>query len=255
MADTELDSFLAVKDEPVPEAPAPEPEPEEQETETGDESDADPEPEVEAPKPGERTVPLAALEKQRRDHKERAARVEGELAAVRRQLEEMQRAAQQPPQQPQAPQFIDPVQDPQGYHALIQREMMNERLNISQAAAQREHGAEAVAAAAEEFRQAMQQNPALREQLHQQLDPYAWVMKQSEAMRMQREISADPAAYRAKLRAEIEAEMQATQPAAPVPVSPALRLNPSLANARSAAPRASGDWAGPTPLGQLFRNG
>jgi hypothetical protein len=140
---------------------------------------------------------------------------------------------------------------------MVQQDLLNERLNISQAAAQREFGAEAVTAATEEFRQAMEKNPALRAQLYQQLDPYNWVMKQAEVIRMQREIGDDPKAYREKLiaeeRAKWEAEYSGTAQQA-APVSPAARMAPSLANARSAAPRSNGAWSGPTPLSDLFPN-
>jgi hypothetical protein len=258
MADTELDTFLGGAGEPAPE-PQQEPAPPPEQQEPEEEAEGDPPEQEEAPeppKPGERTVPLAALEAeraQRRDHKERAARLEGELAELRRQFDEAKRAAQQPPQQAQPPQQIDPVQDPAGYHAQVQQLMLNERLNISEMALRREIGEEKVEAVKAEFVQAMRSNPALQAQLYQQPDPYAWAAKQVEVMKLQREIGDDPAAYRAKLRAEIEAEMNAAQPAAPVaPVSPAARLAPSLANARSAAPRGSGAWAGPTPLEELF---
>ena len=254
MADNELDAFLGGDKEPVPEVQpepqAPEPEqPEEIEEAPEEAPDEDAPPE---PKPGERTVPLAALEKQRRDHKERAAKLEGERDALLRQLEEIKRAQpQQAPQQYQPPQPIDPVQDPAGYHAQVQQIMLNERLNMSEMQLRREIGAEAVDSAIAEFKQAAAKNPALMPALYQQPDPYAWMAKQVEVMRFQKEVGEDPAAYKARLRAEWEAEQSAVQPAAPV--SPAARLNPSLANARSAAPRATGAWAGPTPLEDILR--
>lgn len=265
----ELDAFLGGSEPasaPEPQqAPPPEPPQQDEpdapdEAETPDEGDDAP-PE---PRPGERTVPLAALEKQRKNHQERAARLEGELAEVRRQYEEMKRAQQQPQQYqpPQPQQYIpDPAQDPAGYRAFLQQErqqdLLNERLNLSQAAAMREHGVEAVTAATEEFRAAMAQNPALQAQLYQQLDPYNWVMKQVEVLRLQREIGDDPKAWRERViaeeRAKWEAEFGGGQPAAAAPVSPAARMPPSLANARSAAPRANGAWSGPTPLEDIFR--
>lgn len=282
MADNELDTFLGAENEPVPDAveellgvPS---EPEQQQ-----EQAAAPEPE----KTGDDDEPapvgtMAALQDERnkrRDWKEKAVRAETERDELRKQLEEAKRFAQQPPppqqyhppQQPQ--QYIpDPTQDPRGFIDWQQRQLLNERLNMSQIQVQREFGAEVVAAAAAEFKAAMVDNPALEAELHQQIHPYDWVMQQVqkgkpegwlkqqvEVARMRRELEADPAGFRAKLRAEFEAEMNATQPAAPInqaaPVSPAARLNPSLANVRSAAPRASGAWAGETPLKELFRNG
>lgn len=254
MAADDLDAFLGADKEPVPEAPPPEPtpEPEPQETEEApqeaDEEQDDAPPE---PKPGERTVPLAALEKQRRDHKERAAKLEGERDALLRQLNEIKQAQQQAPApQYQPPQPIDPVQDPAGYHAQVQQVVLNERLNVSEMMLRKELGGEAVDAAIAEFKQAMARDPSLQAKLYQQPDPYGWMAKQVEVMRFQREVGEDPKAYKERLRKEWEAEQAAMQPAAPV--SPAVRMNPSLANVRSAAPRASGAWAGETPLTELF---
>jgi hypothetical protein len=257
---TELDTFLGAGSEPAPapEPQAPEPDttpvPDEapDETETPDEGDDAP-PE---PRPGERTVPLAVLEKTRKDHKERAARLEGELAELRRQFEEAKRTAQQPPQQYQPPQPIDPVQQPEAFVERIQQVVLNERLNSSEMMLRREIGAEAVDAAIKDFKEAAKGDPTLFPKLYQQPDPYGWLAKHVEVLRMQREIGDDPTAYRAKLRAEIEAEL-ASRGDAPLPpqapVSPAARLAPSLANARSAAPRAAGAWSGPTPLEDIFR--
>ena len=261
MAENELDAFLGGGGEPAPEAPpAPAPEPQEQEQPDEDEGDAAPEQDegedaAPAPKPGERTVPLAALEKVRQDWKEKAVRAETERDELRRQLEEAKRVAQQPPQQYQQPPPLDPVQNPEAFVERVQQVVLNERLNASEMMLRREIGAEAVDAAIAEFKQAAQADPSLFPKLYQQSDPYAWMAKQVEVLRVQREIGDDPAAYRARLRAEIEAELAARgdAPLPPqAPVSPAARLPPSLANARSAAPRSNGAWSGPTPLSELF---
>jgi hypothetical protein len=259
MAENELDAFLGAGSEPAPEPQqAPPPEPAEPEPPDEDEGDAAEPDEGDAPAPPPnpkdgRTVPLSALEKVREDWKAKAVRAETERDELRRQLEEAKRVAQQPPQQPQYQQPINPAEDPAGYHALIQQTMLNERLNMSEAQLRREIGSEAVDAAINEFKQAAAKNPSLMQQLYQQPDPYAWVAKQVEVLRIQREIGDDPAAYRAKLRAELEAELAARGDAPMPPVSPAARLAPSLANARSAAPRSNGAWAGPTPLEDILR--
>jgi hypothetical protein len=257
MADTELDTFLGGAGEPAPEPqpePAPEPTPEPEEQEEAPEEEA-PEPEEAPPEPTKdgRTVPLAVLEKQRKDHKERAARLEGELAELRRQFDEAKRTAQQPPPQYQPPpQPLDPVQDPAGFMERVQQVALNERLNTSELLLRKEIGPEAVDAAISEFKEAAKGDPSLFQKLYQQADPYGWMAKQVEVMKMQREIGSDPAAYKAKLRAEWEAE-RAAAAEVPPPVSPAARLAPSLANARSAAPRATGAWAGPTPMEDILR--
>lgn len=260
MAETELDTFLGPKDEPVPEAPPEQPAPEAPQPEA-EPPESTPKPEAETQEPESGTVPMRVLHdtrRERQDWKEKAVRAETERDELRRQLEEAKRAPVAPPvpqQQYQPPAQIDPVSDPAGYHAHVQQLMLNERLNISEMQLRRDLGPEKVDEAVAEFKQAAAKNPNLMPQLYQQPDPYAWMAKQVEVLRMQREIGEDPAGYRAKLeaevRAKIEAEMQATQPAER-PVSPAARLAPSLANARSAAPRASGAWVGPMPLEQMF---
>jgi hypothetical protein len=250
----ELDAFLGAEAEP---APAPEPQaPEPDTTPEPDEAPA----EAETPDEGETpTGTMAALvdeRNKRRDWKEKAVRAETERDELRKQLEEAKRAAQQPPQQYQPPQPIDPVQQPEAFVERIQQVVLNERLNSSEMMLRREIGAEAVDAAIRDFKEAAKGDPTLFPKLYQQPDPYGWLAKHVEVLRMQREIGDDPTAYRAKLRAEIEAEL-ASRGDAPLPpqapVSPAARLAPSLANARSAAPRASGAWSGPTPLEDIFR--
>jgi hypothetical protein len=262
MAENELDGFLNGKSEPeaAPVEQAPEP--------VVEAAPAQPEPEV-PPEPEDaepasadgRTVPLAVLQAQRKDHKERAARLEGELAELRRQFEEVSKRAQQAPQPqqqaPAAPQWINPAEDPAGYHARVQELMINERLNISEMQAREKHGDAQVEAAVKEFQQAAEADPSLRTKLYSQPHPYAWMMKQVEAIRVQREIGDDPAAFRAKIRAEIEAELAAkSAPQQEAPLSaPAPRvpnLQPSLATARSAAPRGAPAYSGPVPLTELF---
>lgn len=229
--------------EPVPE---PEPEPD---------APAEPEPApaepVETPAPaGGRMVPLTALEA------ERAKRQEAE-----RKWEELQK--KQAPAQPQqaAPaQWINPAEDPVGYHNMMQERLLNERLNTSEMLTRRELGAEKVDAAVAEFQQAAQADPTLMQKLYAQPDPYGWLMKQTEALRLQKEIGEDPAAYRARIRAEIEAEMAAQAPAQtdtlsalPLPrTSPAAGLQPSLARARSVAGRVTVDESD-QPLGDILR--
>jgi hypothetical protein len=262
---TELDAFLGAP-EPEP-APAAEPK---QDAAPEAKSEPDAEPDAEADDADADTDPAGMVRasvmlqerKRRQDWKDKAARAETERDELRKQLDEAKRFAQQPPPQqyqpPPQPQYIDPTQDPQGYRAQLQQErqhdLLNERLNLSQAAAMREHGAEAVTKATEEFRAAMQQNPSLQSQLYQQLDPYQWVMQQAEVLRLHREIGEDPAAYKARLRAEWEAERGASQeaPLSAGPASTMPRMAPSLASARSAAPRSAAAWSGPPTMDDIL---
>jgi hypothetical protein len=265
----QLDNFLGKDDEepasePVntpPEAPEPKPEPEKPTEE--------PAPEAEAPEgedgEGKRGPSIGkALDFERKaknDWKEKAARYEGELTEIRRQMEELRKPQQpQQPAPPPEPEYIpDPMQDPRGFfqwqQGQMQRTELNTRLNLSEAYARKEYGAEKVDAAVQEFTAAVKQNPALYQQMVQAPLPYEFVMQQAEALRLQREIGTDPNAYRARIEAEIRervmAEMQGT--AAPAPRAP--NLPPaSLAGARSAAPRAMPpEAAGDMSLNDILR--
>jgi len=229
--------------EPVPE---PEPEPE---------APAEPEPApaepVETPVPaGGRMVPLSALEA------ERAKRQEFE-----RRLAEFEKPKPAAPAAPQpAAQWINPAEDPAGYHNMMQERFLNERLNTSEMLTRREVGSEKVDAAVAEFQQAAQADPTLMQKLYAQPDPYSWLVKEVDALRLRKEIGDDPASYEARLRAKWEAEMAekaAAQPdtlsALPLPrMSPAAGLQPSLARARSVAGRVTVDESD-QPLGDILR--
>ena len=249
---SDLNDFLKGNAEPEPVAEAPPVETPEPAAEAAPEPEAKANDEPPASTDG-RTVPLAALEKvraERADHKERAARFEGENAELRRQLEEAKRG---PAIQPQAPQPINPAENPEAFVERIQQVVLNERLNTSELLLRKELGAEKVDAAIAEFQAAAKADPTLFPNLYSQPDPYAWMHKQVERIRAQAEIGDDPASYRAKIEAELRAKWEAEHGAPPAPrVSPAAGLAPSLANARSAASRSAPTFTGPTPLGDMF---
>jgi hypothetical protein len=238
---------------PEPEKPAeePAPEPAEDEPEAG----------------GNLGKALAAERAKRQDWKEKAVRFEeqakardSELAEIRRQLEEMRKpqAPQQPAPQPEPEYIPDPMQDPRGFfqyqQAQMQRTELNTRLNLSEAYARQQHGAEKVDAAVQEFTAAVKQNPALYQQMVQAPLPYEFVMQQAEALRLQREIGTDPTAYRARIEAELRERIMAEMQGTAAPVSRAPNLPPSLASARSAAPRAMPpEAAGDMSLSDILR--
>jgi hypothetical protein len=66
--------------------------------------------------------------------------------------------------------------------------------------------------------------------------------------RLHEEIGTDPAAYEQKLRAKWEAERGAD----PL-VSPVANLPPSLANARSSAPRGMNGFSGPPSIDDILK--
>jgi hypothetical protein len=190
---------------------------------------------------GSGTVPIAALRKTREDYKIRAARAEGELAGLRAQLEAATRPPAQPAEQPRARRQPppNPAQDPDGFYAWMQSELVDRTLNTSEAALRRQIGAEAVREVQTAFRAAATADPSLWNKLYDQPDPYEWAHQHVQQQRVISEIGSDPDAYKNKLRAEIEAQVRAelgTAPAAPQS-SPAAGIPPSLANVRSSAPR------------------
>ena len=195
-------------------------------------------------------MPLAALEgerRQRQDWKEKAIRAETERDELRRQVEEAKRAAPPPEQRP--PQPMDPMVEERV------RIVIAARLDSSENSLRLEIGDDKVEALQAEFIEAMKADPSLQQKLYQQRDPYRWAMKQMEIRRAQSEIGDDPAAYKARLRAEWEAE-RATNGAASSPPapSPAAGMAPSLASVRSAAPRSAPSYSGPPSLDDILRS-
>lgn len=181
-----------------------------------------------APQTQEQHVPLAALEaerKGRQDWKEKAIRYEEELKQLRQQ-----------PQQQFQPQQMDPLQQ-------VQQQLVNERFNTSEMLVKAAHpDADQVV---ELFMDAARANPALAAALHTQRHPWEFAYKEGKRLAMLKEVGDDPAAYRAKLEAEIRAQLQSqAQPQVQVPAS--------LNGARSVAPRAAGGFTGPPSFNDIF---
>ena len=205
---------------------------------------------AEPPQPldGEPVIPRRAYEDERRkrqDWKEKAARLEGELAAMKRQQEEAQRPQPQP-MPPLAP--IDPAQDPQGFTMRLQQVLLNERLNNSEMMLREKLGPERVDEYVAEFKQLAARDQTLFGKLYQQTNPYSWMQREVERQRVLRDVGDDPSAYRAKVEAEVRAKWEAEAAAKPAPVSPAAGLQPSLATARSVAGRSATTWTGEPSL-------
>ena len=202
------------------------------------------------PEPGQPNVPRSAYQKERERRQnwvERAGRAEAERDALAKQLEE---ARKPPPASTPPPQLepIDPVKDPEGYTRRMRGVVLNERLNTSEMLALEKHGKEAIDAETEYFQKRTQQDPRLWNELYSKPHPYQWMIDNNATARLHEEIGTDPAAYEAKIRAKIEAERGAAAP----PVSPAAGLPPSLASARSAAPRGTNGFSGPPSLADIL---
>lgn len=244
-------SEIRQSQEPPPEPASPSP------TKTAPEaaSSAPAQPEADDPDDGSGTVPLAAHRKAREDWKGRHERLAGEAAELRRQLDALQRPP--PPQPTQAQPAArqpppDPARDPQAYHAWMQAERVNDKLDTSEVALRRVIGADAVRQLQDEFRQAAETDKTLWGKLYAAQDPYEWAHQWVQQQRVLREVGTDPDGYRNKLRAELEAEIRAQLgqgvggPQQP-PQSPAAGIPPSLATVRSGAPRGQ-TFSGPPAI-------
>jgi hypothetical protein len=263
MANEALDSFLASETQAATPEPAPReaPEPRQEAPEPKAEAKGQPEPkppedDAEPPQAldGEPVIPRRAYEDERRkrqDWKEKAARLEGELAAYKAQQEQ---ARQPQPEQmpPLAP--IDPAQDPVGFTARLQQVLLNERLNNSEERLREKIGDEKLNEYVNEFKQLAQRDQTLFGKLYSQTNPYAWMTREVDRLRHLREVGDDPSAYRARIEAEARAKWEQEQAAKPQPplVSPAAGMQPSLATARSVAGRTASTWTGEPSLEEVL---
>jgi len=261
MANEALDSFLASETQAATPEPAPReaPEPRQEAPEPKAEAKTQPEPkppedDAEPPQAldGEPVIPRRAYEDERRkrqDWKEKAARLEGELAAYKAQQEQ---ARQPQPEQmpPLAP--IDPAQDPVGFTARLQQVLLNERLNNSEERLREKIGDEKLNEYVNEFKQLAQRDQTLFGKLYSQTNPYAWMAREVDRLRHLREVGDDPSAYRARIEAEARAKWEQEQTAKLPAPSPAAGLQPSLATARSVAGRTASTWTGEPSLEEVL---
>jgi len=203
-------------------------------------------------------VPTAALTDERRKRQAAEARnqeLERQLAA----FQQPQQPVQQPAQPQQAPALPDMFEDPEGYTRAIQAQMQQQvvatRLDMSETIARQSHPDfdEKMQA----FQQVIQRRPDLIDQMMSDPHPAGFAYKVgSDFLELNQLGSLD--AYKAQVRAEIEAELRAqapAAPAAPAPAAPAAPVLPtSLADAPSArAPGSAGaPDAGPPSLSQIL---
>jgi hypothetical protein len=255
---------------PAPEAEpaasaAPEPTGDPQATaDAAPEGSAEPQAEGEGapPAPDGGTVPVGALQAERRerqDWKERAIREEEQRKALERELAQLRAqppqpaATAQPEPPPQRATPPDPVMDPEGFARHWEEQRMHDRFAMSELLVRQQHpDAEDVIKAAMEQIKA---NPALAAPLKTAHHPIQALYDMGKKALAMKDIGDDPAAFEAKLREKLRAEILAEQQQAAAPEqpgAPAVTLPPSLAGMRSAAPRGSTPFTGPTPLKELF---
>jgi hypothetical protein len=130
--------------------------------------------------------------------------------------------------------------------------VLNERLNTSEMMALDKHGKEVIDRETEYFKKRTEADPRLWNELYSKPHPYQWMIDDNATARLHEEIGTDPAAYRARIAAEERAKMESELSRSPV-ISPAAGLPPSLANARSAAPRGTNGYAGPMSIDDILK--
>lgn len=210
---------------------------------------------------------LDAERAKRKDWKERALRLEGEIKAIKDREEAARKAAEAQPKgadgQPEGQGVPDPLLDPDGYANFIEQRAelraINHTLNTSEARAVQKHGQELVNTAFEWAKtQVFAQNPAAYQRLIREADPYDVLVTVYQKQQRMAAIGDDPAKYEADLRTKIEAELRekilAEQAAGEISNPSKAQANPppSLATARSAAARTAPGFSGPTPLTSIL---
>lgn len=222
MADYKEDTLDDIIEDKEPDAD-PQPEPEKKAKPEA----AEPEEPEEQPDNEPRMVPLAALHEERDKRKadgDRLKALEDELAALKTPKQKQQEAEPAP----------DMFADPDGYNAYWekrlsavqqsnQQQLLNERLNISERYAVKEHGQETVEAMKQWFAERVQRSPGFQTEVISQADPYEFAVQ--EYRKDQFVNSVDMTEFE-----QFQAWKAAQKEGEPAPVAPK-----TTANARSAA--------------------
>lgn len=145
-----------------------------------------------------RIAAVLAERDKRQAAEKRAAELEAQLAKYN-----------QSQSSPAPKKLIDPIDDPEGFHAQLEQARIADRIEMSEDMARMQHGEELVSAAQQWAEEQVNTNPVFAAQLHslgKQRNPYGSLItlyKQSQAVS---EVGTDLEAYKARLRAEWEAE-------------------------------------------------
>lgn len=182
---------------------------------------------TEAPKPEQNMVPV------------------GVVQGLRQEIRDLKAAIPQPAPEP-APDVLD---DPEGYtkhmESTVNNAVFQATLRMSKAAAVRTHGETVVEAAAA----SLDPSSAEYQGIIQSADPFHALMEHHNRQQVMQEIGDDPAAYKARVQAEVRAELEAQQAVKEVktiPSAPSLAANPNV------GARAGPAWSGPAPLSELL---
>lgn len=209
-------------------------------------------------------VPQPALHAARetaKTERDRADRLERQLAELTGKVSVLTTMRDQPQPQAEQPKPKDFWEDPDNYVqtavAPIQQQMERQRLDFSKALAMRDHGEETLKSAFDAFGEAVRSDPSAQHEYKRIMasaHPYDELVSWHKRTSALSEIGADPNAYRERVKAELMAELglaagtpPATAAASPSPVMPS-----NLAGARNVGTRSGPAWSGPKPLNDIF---
>lgn len=188
----------------------------------------------------EQTVPLAALHEERN----KSRNLRDTIPELQRQIAQLQEVVSRSQQSP--PEHIDPIMEPEKFQAAITSQVAaqvsNVYLEISERSARAQYGDEAINAALE----AAQATGAI-EQFRGKKDAWGDLAKWHKSQQALATIGDDPAAYAARVEAEVRQKILAEMAAQSVNKSA-----PSLAGATNLGSRAAPAWQGPTPLEDIL---
>lgn len=215
----------------------------------------------------DKTVPLSALQAERKERqslKEVVQREEERNKALQARLDALEASQKAAP--PAAPppaaevNLPDPISDPIAYDRAIQNriqwESLNNRLNVSELLARQKYGDDLDKKVAL-FQEAAKRDPSLSAKVKSEIHPYEFVYEHGKKLEALAEVGDDPVSYKAKIEAEIRAKVMAelelakAEPA-PAAAAPALKVPASLGNVRSAGSRNAAPFTGPPSLSDLF---
>lgn len=211
--------------------------------------------------PAEEVAKVRAFQKKAEDETRKRQELEKQIGELRQQAAEMQNylrqsQGQQPAQQqpefldPEAVQYLQQIRDRD--RAEIGQELYRTRVEQSQfVMRQQKPDYDEVEAV---FADEASRNPALWQELAHHSMPAAFAYEHGRKVKAMREIGEDPVAYREKMKQEILAELQTSQPAPQIrpQAQAAPAPPPSLAGVPSATPRMAQAYQGPTPLEDLL---
>jgi len=201
-----------------------------------------------SPKPSD--PPFWTREELRKSQKANK-RLQSEYDKAQQELEDLRAQRRQQP----AEQYDE---DPQGaYIRQAENAQLNARLDTSELLARDRHGDEAV----DELLEFLGTRPDLARWAVSQRNPYGAAMQAYKKEQLAAEIGDDPAAYRAKLEAELKERIRAEVEAqyAPNPLATAGQQStppriPVPASQQASAKPKAGQFAGPVPLSAVTKN-